>query len=151
MPSSFSFTLIPTTLTPAEEAAQPFGTLAGAEAFRDWALNPSTGDIYLGDDGDLVGVAGADGVASDIGSRLRTFRAECFLDLSLGMPYFEEIFGRTTLARNEQLYRQEILSTPGAGDLESISVSKAGRQLKVDFEVTTDFPEIIQATLNLET
>jgi len=149
MPASFAFTLTSTASGTAIPAAAPFGAVAGSEAVRDLRLDPATGDLALAD-GDFQVVSGAEGVASDLAARLQTFRGECFLNAGLGLPYFEEIFGKTPLARVEAIYREEILGTPGVADLLSFRVQKNGRTLQIDFRVSTDFSEIIDATLNLE-
>lgn len=150
MPASFSFTLISTTTGATVPATAPFGAVAGADAVRDFRLDATTGDLVLDENGDLQVITGAEGVASDIAARLQTFAGECFLDLGLGLPYFEEILGKHPLPRIEEIFRQAILETPGVAGLESFSVTKTGRALGVAFRASTDFSTIIDATLNLE-
>ena len=137
MPASFAFTLISTSTGATVPATAPFGAVAGADAVRDFRLDSVTGDLVL-NEGDLQVISGAEGVASDIASRLQTFRGECFLDLGLGLPYFEEIF------------RAAILETPGVAGIEAFTLQRTGRSLSLAFRVSTDFATIIDATLNLE-
>ena len=150
MPASFSFTLISTSTGSTVPANAPFGAIAGADAVRDFRLDAITGDLVLDENGDLQVISGAEGVASDIASRLQTFAGEVFLDLGIGLPYFEEILGKHPFPRIEEIFRNAILETPGVAGLESFSVTKTGRALAVSFRASTDFSTIIDATLNLE-
>lgn len=102
-------------------------------------------------EGDLQTVAGAEGVASDIASRLQTFRGECFLNTALGIDYFGEVLGKVPVPRVEEILRAAILETPGVAGLDAFSILKSGRSLVVSFRASTDFGEIIDASLNLET
>lgn len=149
MPASFAFTLISTSTGATVPTTAPFGAVAGADAVRDFRLDPVTLDLVLSE-GDLQVISGAEGVASDIASRLQTFRGECFLDLGLGLPYFEEILGKHPLPRIEEIFRAAILETPGVAGLEAFTLQKNGRALSLAFRVSTDFATIIDATLNLE-
>lgn len=150
MPASFSFTLITTSTGVSIPANAPFGSIAGADAVRDFRLDATTGDLVLDANGDLQVISGAEGVASDVAARLQTFAREWFLDLGIGLPYFEEIFGKKPIPRIEEIFREAILETPGVAGLESFSVTKTGRALSVAFRASTDFSTIIDATLNLE-
>lgn len=149
MPASFAFTLISTSTGATVPATAPFGAVAGADAVRDFRLDSVTGDLVL-NEGDLQVISGAEGVASDIASRLQTFRGECFLDLGLGLPYFEEILGKHPLPRVEEIFRAAILETPGVAGIEAFTLQRTGRSLSLAFRVSTDFATIIDATLNLE-
>lgn len=149
MPASFAFTLISTSTGATVPVTAPFGAVAGADAVRDFRLDPVTLDLVL-TEGDLQVISGAEGVASDIASRLQTFRGECFLDLGLGLPYFEEILGKHPLPRVEEIFRAAILETPGVAGIEAFTLQKTGRSLSLAFRVSTDFATIIDATLNLE-
>lgn len=68
--------------------------------------------------------------------RLRTLSADWFLDTSLGIPYFEEVFQKPFNASVvESIFINEILSTPGVIRLIEFNMdfSKANRQLQVTF------------------
>ncbi|MCC6178804.1 MAG: hypothetical protein WAZ94_15290 [Phycisphaerales bacterium] len=142
---SFNWTL---TITPATQgsATTSAGAEAGASASRDFAIDSATGDLLLVD-GDLVMLAGVDGIASDLRSRLQTFAGEYFLDTNLGLPYFTEIFGKPKQVRLEEIFRAAILETPGVSGLEALRVEASGRTLSITFRATTDLGQLISASL----
>lgn len=150
MPALFSFTLISPTGSTSSASSTTIGAAAGAQAIRDFALDPTTGDLMLVD-GDLQTVAGAEGVASDLAARLQTFKGECFLNTAIGIDYFGEVLGKVPVPRVEEILRTAILETPGVAGIDAFSILKSGRSLVVSFRASTDFGEIIDASLNLET
>ena len=145
MAISFSFSVVSalgaTSATPSAAGAE-----AGALAARDFALD-GNGNLLLVN-GDLVMLTGADAVASDLQSRLQTFQGEVLLDSRIGLPWATEILGKQSIARVGDLLRAAILETPGVATLDAFEMSRSSdRQLRVGFRVTTDFGEIIEATL----
>ncbi len=146
MPSSFTFTLTPAASSSSSSSSSTGAQLAGATAFRDFKLDPFTGDLELVE-GDLPAVTGAEGVASDLGSRLQTFAGEWVLDSSIGLPYFTEIADRPDDRRLAELFRSEILATPGVVDVEALSLEVIARELSVTFRAVTDLGVVIDAAL----
>lgn len=141
---SFTFSLLPVTgSTPSAELAA--GAEAGLAGFRDFRLD-AQGDLSL-EEGDMVLISGAEGVASDLGARLQTFAGEWFLDGNLGMPYLQQVFGKQPLPRIEELFRRAILETPGVSRIERLAVTKVGRELRVAFRALTDFSTLIDGAL----
>jgi hypothetical protein len=106
----------------------------------DVALDPD-GDILIDADG-LHFVGGAEGVAQLIRIGIRLFRAEWYLNLEEGMPWFEEILGEKF---NEDLTRQRlkevILSRPGVLEILQLTIVPPGkdRALSVTCAVRTVF------------
>ena len=88
--------------------------------------------------GDLVLTQGADAVKQHVTQRLRMFTGEWFLNLSEGVPYFQNI-----LVKNpnpdivDSLIKDTILSTPGVDELLSFNLEydAALRTLIVDFSI----------------
>lgn len=88
--------------------------------------------------GDLVLTQGADAVKQHITQRLKMFTGEWFLNLSEGVPYFQNI-----LIKNpnpdvvDGLLKSTILATPGVDELLSFDLDydAALRKLTVDFSV----------------
>lgn len=150
MPISFSFSLSPVAANQGSAASAPFGAVAGEEAVRDFRLDATTGDLVLDENGDLQTISGAEGVASDLAARLQTFARECFLDLGLGIQYFEEILGKHPAPRIEQIFRKAILETPGVSEIVAFGLLRTGRAIAIEFRVSTDFSTIIDAALRLE-
>ena len=103
-------------------------------------------DIALKDDfsgllivnGDLVLTQGADAVKQHITQRLQMFTGEWFLNLSEGVPYYQNI-----LIKNpnpdvvDGLLKDTILTTPGVDELLSFNLDYNAqlRKLTVDFSV----------------
>lgn len=144
MPASFTFTLIGADGVATTSTAATPSQLAGADAFRDFKLGID-GDLELFE-GDFAPVSGPAGVASDLAATLQTFTGEWFLDVELGIP--RSILGaKFNKGRFEQIFREAILARPGVDRLTSLDVTFEARELRVKFRATTDFGEIIEATL----
>ncbi len=115
----------------------------------DIALNTS-GDIRLAGD-DLDFTTGQETIADFVGVRLKTFLGEWFLDQSLGVPYFEEIFKKNFNARVvDAVFKNEILDSPGIIELKEfeLDLDEATRQLTLTFAARSEegdinFSEII--------
>lgn len=54
----------------------------------------TTWDIYLNAAGDLFLADQDSSIAQDVASSVKTFEGECWYNNTLGMPYFQAIFGR---------------------------------------------------------
>lgn len=55
----------------------------------------STWDIYLDAAGNLSLMDNDSSIAQDVASAVRTFDGECWYNNTLGMPYFQSIFGKS--------------------------------------------------------
>ncbi len=90
--------------------------------------------------GELVFVRDQEELRQFLIQKMRTFLGEWFLDLRVGVPYFEEIFKkRPDPAIIESIFVNEILATPGIVDLVEfdLNLDNATRSLSVDFRATT--------------
>lgn len=57
-------------------------------------LNPATWDLELDSNGNLS-LSGKDySIAQDVASAIRTFKGECWYDVTLGLPYFQSLLGQ---------------------------------------------------------
>lgn len=103
--------------------------------------------LLLDDDNDLaistnnfVVVDGADYIEQSLKTRLQLFLGESFLDLNVGVPYFQEIFQkRVDSNRVESIFKEHILTTPGVIELLEFEIEyiNSSRQFQVDFVVKT--------------
>ena len=110
-------------------------------------------NIQLDDDGDwlvtnnqLQTVTGADEIAQKIKNRLRAFRGEWFLDVRVGMPWFEKILKKNpNPAEVETIITEEIVNTDGVLNVRDIELSldNLTRKLRVDFSA-----EVIDGVIN---
>lgn len=105
----------------------------------DLKYDQATNDLIL-EDGDLALVEDGDAVAQHILQRLRTFLGEWFLDLTAGVPYYQDILKKNpNIDVVEQVFKREILFTPGVLELMSFSLEldTALRKLSLSFKVRT--------------
>jgi hypothetical protein len=101
------------------------------------ALDPINHDLYLDANGQIsITPAPLD---QRIDCRLRTFLGEFWLDVTLGIPYFQEILKKNPdMQAVRAAFASEIQKVPGVKTLESLEVSmdRAQRKLTVTFSVT---------------
>lgn len=57
-------------------------------------LKTDVWDIYLDSNGDMFLGDNDSSIAQDVASSVRTFEGECWYNNTLGMPYFQSIFGQ---------------------------------------------------------
>lgn len=105
-------------------------------------------DIALDKDGDLLIanydlalVSGIDAIAQEIKIKLQWFLGEWFLDLSAGVPYWQDILIKNpNLVDIDNLLRAMIVETRGVIDLLffKYDLDNRTRALKINFEANTD-------------
>lgn len=94
---------------------------------------------------DLELVSDQGQISQSLRIRLLLFRGEWFLDEGEGVPFYEDVFVKNpNLGAVEASLKARIMGTPGVTELISFSMDfdRAGRFLKVDFEVNTLFGTI---------
>jgi len=104
----------------------------------------ANGEIAI-ENGELVFVTGQEELTQFIGQKLKTFFGEWFLDLRLGIPYFEVIFQKQPdPAVIDAVYINEITDTPGVTSLREFdaNLNKTSRTMSVDFQADTVDGEI---------
>lgn len=105
-----------------------------------YALDESH-DLYVRG-GQVARATGADFVVQAIRTRLLLYRGEWWLDLSAGVPWFEEILGWPGALRTAEVeIRRSITETPGVTELVSFDVQldRRARDLRITFEVLTEY------------
>ena len=108
------------------------------------------GDITV-DSNNLAFANGSDEVQQLLRQRLRTFLGEWFLDTTIGVPYFQEIFKKNpNPIAIEAAFKNEILNTPGVLELAEfeLDIDSALRQLTVTARMVVtddiiDFSEVL--------
>lgn len=102
------------------------------------------GDVALAD-GRMFLTSRSELVRQNLLKRLRTFSGEWFLNINLGVPYFQAIFVKGIDEETiTGFFVQEILSTPGVLELIDFSLDIAtNRELTVEFKVKTTDDDII--------
>lgn len=115
--------------------------LFGAPAYRDLLLSDS-GDLVLTSDKDP---AGTHPILQNILQRCRLLYGEFFMDTSVGVPYFQQLFGQGAVTDDfEAALQNVILGTPGVMSLLqwSASVDLKTRVLTVIFSAQTTTGEV---------
>lgn len=98
---------------------------------------------------DLGVVTGRDEIGQILRHELRVFFGEWFLDESIGVPYYEEIFVKgQDLAQIDAILKEKILNTPGVVELIAFALDLNGREASLSFTARTtegiiDFSEVL--------
>jgi len=108
------------------------------------------GDIYV-ESSNLSFVNGADEVTQLLRQRLTTFFGEWFLDTTIGVPYYQEVFKKNpNPIAIESAFKNEILNTPGILELSQfqLDIDSSLRELTVTLEAVStdgviDFSEVL--------
>lgn len=107
-------------------------------------LDNATWDLVLDGTGNIKTIGSADAPAllsQRIKHRLQTFRGECFLDRSVGVPYFSEVLKKNPdLGRIRSLFASIIKGVTGVVKILSLVLDfeQATRRLSVTFRVQGD-------------
>lgn len=103
---------------------------------RDIAINNQ--GYLISSKGDLKRVSDEYQIRQHVIQRLKTFRSEWFLDVTIGFPYFEYVFNKNyNLSTISSILRRYIIATPGVDRLEefNVSVNTKNRTLKVFIKI----------------
>jgi hypothetical protein len=106
----------------------------------DLLINDS-GDLEIGEDGDLVLATGLDAVAQHIRIRLRFFLGEWRFNPAVGIPYFQTIMvKRPNLDVVRSILREVVATTPGVEQVARLELDfdRAARTLRVRLGVIAD-------------
>lgn len=89
-----------------------------------FAVDKTTNDWFLADDGNVAVVQGAKAVAEHVRQRLRFFKGEWFLDTTAGMPWLDDIMARKfDPALAEVVVKREVLDTDYVTEITAFSVN----------------------------
>lgn len=107
-------------------------------------LDTATWDLVLDKNGVLLTLGNSEAPAllsQRIRHRLQTFKGECFLDRSVGVPYFSEIMKKDPdLGRIRSLLASVVAGVQGVVKILSLDLvfTRRTRQLSVAFRVQGD-------------
>ncbi len=117
-------------------------------------INDLTGDIDI-QNNNWVMVEGVDEIAQIIKQNLQTVLGEWFLDTTLGLPWFTEIFEKGNSQKNiDNVIINQIALSPGVISLVQYSSdvsNRAAREMTIEFQAYTvegilDFSTILTPT-----
>lgn len=116
-----------------------------------FSLDTALWDLSLDSSGNIAMVSDSVPLLSQrIQCRLQTFRGECFLDRSVGVPYFSEITRKNPdLARIRSLLASVISGVDGVKKILSLDLRFDGktRQMTVTFKVLGDDGQIAEGVV----
>jgi len=121
----------PLAVTPPAVVTSADGDLEGLLPFATFARVEATGDIEI----PPRIVRGVEAIRFRIVSRLKFFKAEWFLDLRQGVPYFEAVFVKNPdLSLVQSIFRRAILGTPGVQTIARMvtTFDKSTRSFTID-------------------
>lgn len=118
-------------------------------------------DLLLDDDNDLVVTTdlafsrGVDAVTQSCRIALQMVQGEWFLDMEVGIPYWENILAQKPLIAIEAsrvAFRNELLSIEGVIDVTKMEITyeRTTRTMTVDWQVLTGLGETPADTIALE-
>lgn len=117
-------------------------------ALRNIAIDRDTGGfIFSGDQ--LQFVSDAESIRQAVRIRLKTIRGEFFLDPTLGVPWFDDVFIKNPDVRViVAMLREEITGVRGVKDVVSMDFNfdKSSRALEISFQATTDVGLLADST-----
>lgn len=103
-------------------------------------LNTGTWDLVLDAEGDWVMTDPDSSVAQDVASAVKTFLGEAWYDTTLGMPYFQSIFGQLPPASLVTArLKQEAFTIADVQDVTVVSLNLNDRLLTGALVITTDY------------
>ena len=89
-----------------------------------YKLNTNTNDMIINAQGKLERVNGSDEVVQRVRVALRHYFAEYFINVTAGIPWYEEILGATgNSSKISNIIRNQILSVPGVTKIVEFSVN----------------------------
>lgn len=117
------------------------------------ALNTVDWDIFLDGSGNIATLGEksiGDLICQRVKHRLQTFQGECFLDRSVGVPYFSEVLKKNPdLRRIRSLLVATISAVPGVDKVLEFSVNfiSSTREYKVIFRAETSDGTIVSGEI----
>ena len=104
----------------------------------------SDGDLFLNET-DLILTTGQEAIQQHLGQRLSTFLGEWFLNTTIGIPYFQQIFKKQLdPILVDSVFKKEIIETPGIAKLVDFELDlDSSRNLTLDFRSQTIEGDVI--------
>ena len=118
----------------------------------DLLLDPVTHDIIYINGKTLVTQSKADVVAQRLKIKLSTFLGEWFLDLDVGIPYFQQILNKIrNKSTVDTIFQKAIMEDPDVIEMISYTSDLDGRTrtFSLDFAVRVENNEIVPINFEL--
>lgn len=99
-------------------------------------LDDGTWDLTLDAAGDIAVADGAEALAQDAASAIKTFAGEVYYDTTIGLPYFTEILSKTvSLPLTKQRMIDAALRVPGVYSAQCYLTSLSNREVSGQVQV----------------
>jgi hypothetical protein len=103
-------------------------------------------DLFLDNAGNIAVISGPEAVAQDVACALKTFLGEVYFDITLGIPYFEQVLGRAySLPLIQALMNAQALGVPGVVQAQTEVLGYAGRRLTGNVKFIDTTGQILNA------
>jgi hypothetical protein len=112
---------------------------------KDLTLDPFTHDLLI-TNFDLSTVDDVDQITQNLGIRLRFFLGEWFLNIGVGVPFYQSIFVKSPNQINvESAIKNEIINTIGISEILSFAsqYDNRSRQFALQFSALSDAGPVI--------
>ncbi len=104
---------------------------------RTALLDLTAWDFVLDVNGDLAMASDPYSMAQDAASAIRTFIGECYYNTTLGMPYFQTLFGKApNINYMKQKFIGQALLVPGVVSAKVFITSVADRRITGQVQIT---------------
>lgn len=101
-------------------------------------LDRSTWDLLVGADGNIAVATAPYALAQDAASAIKTFLGECYFDVTVGIPYLTQIFGKNVpLALLKQQLIVAALTVPDVVSAQVFIASLTDRALSGEVQVVS--------------
>lgn len=116
----------------------------------DFRLSQLKDDLSINEDGKIIAVDSASEVGQRVKIHLRRFWQEWFLNISLGVPYFEKILGEKNTNQADLYIRKEINSVYGVKSINSLFISRQypARTVSVNADITTIYGTTVSVRIS---
>lgn len=102
-------------------------------------LDQSSWDLVVGADGNIAVASNPYALAQDAASAIKTFQGECYLDVSVGVPYLTDVLGKNpSVALLKGLFSAAAMTVPGVASAKCFLSAVDGRAISGQVQVVAD-------------
>lgn len=102
-------------------------------------LDQNTWDCVLDASGNIAVAAVPYALAQDAASAIKTFQGECYLDVSVGVPYLSDVLGKNpSVALLKALFSAAAMTVPGVASAKCFLSAVEGRAISGQVQVVAD-------------
>lgn len=102
-----------------------------------YKLNTDTHDLEIVNN-NFVLISDSEATTQRLKTRLKTYLGEWFLNLNLGIPYYQEVFDKSIpISSIEAVFKEAIINCPGVDELNKFEIdyTNSDRSFALSFEV----------------